>query len=257
MYKSEGTARLIIDRIEFETDHRVIDRIGRTLHTIVLPPKGTSVSPVSGDSVRRVFESFLDKARTHDSEQMDAAAVAGARYMLHAAGYLEIPLARIDEFKKIVRGGLDSRNTGLRTTCYLAVTSIATVGAKTGAVWSPEERLQLQEQLGETPDSENPPIRLIECLGYIADKGLTPRLIELLEHDDSTVRRFAASALGRIGDARAVPALKLLAQSDPSQYANGVYGVRLAANEAIESITKVRTVEAEDKIRIKINRNLE
>jgi HEAT repeat protein len=49
---------------------------------------------------------------------------------------------------------------------------------------------------------------------------------------------FTAHALGRIGDARALPALGDLAQTDPFEHENGVYHVRKAAARAIERIQK-------------------
>ena len=68
--------------------------------------------------------------------------------------------------------------------------------------------------------------------------GLTPRLIELLSHKDATIRRFAVSALGQIGDPKAIPALKRVAETDPARHENGVYGVREAAREAIRAINE-------------------
>ena len=44
-------------------------------------------------------------------------------------------------------------------------------------------------------------------LATYPDREVLPRLIELLHTDDSPVRREAAKALGRSGDAIAVPAL--------------------------------------------------
>jgi len=81
-----------------------------------------------------------------------------------------------------------------------------------------------------------------------------------LGQSDASVRRFAASALGRIGDLRALPALEQLAETDPHQYENGVYGVREAARRAIKLIKFInnrQTIEPEDEVSLKINRNLD
>jgi HEAT repeat protein len=156
--------------------------------------------------------------------------------------------------------GLSSNIPDFKIACYSAVTSIATISPKTGESWSPQERKQLQEQLSPFLDLPSPDIRLIECLGYIGDKRLTPRLIELLGDSDASVRRFAASALGRIGDLRALPALEQLAETDAHQYQNGVYGVREAARRSIKLIKFINnlgSIEPVDEVSLKINRNLD
>jgi len=127
---------------------------------------------------------------------------------------------------------------------------MAIITPKAGEIWTLAEKKELQQELAPLLDVHNPNIRLIECLGYIGDKRLTPKLIELLGHSDASIRIFAANALGRIGDPQALPALEQLARNDPYQYENGVYDVREAARHAIEQINKnSRPAEIKDLIR--------
>ena len=77
---------------------------------------------------------------------------------------------------------------------------------------------------------------LISCLGSIGDKRLSPRLIELLAHNDQLKRRCAAFALGDIGDPKALPALQRIAETDPYQQSEDRYPVRWSAKETIKKI---------------------
>jgi len=212
--------------------------------------------------MQKALDTFMSLAESDPPQNLKVkiTAIHGVRGTLYAASLLRVPLRNIDQFKRVVRVGLSSKILDDRIVCYSAVTSIATVCPETAATWSPRERKQLQEQLSPFLDLPSLNFRLIECLGYIADKRLAPRLIELLGYDDSAVRRFAAGALGRIGDLRALPALEHLAETDPHQYENGVYGVREAARRAIKLIKFINnpeSIEPVDKISLKINRNLD
>ncbi|MHC4633214.1 MAG: HEAT repeat domain-containing protein, partial [Planctomycetota bacterium] len=120
--------------------------------------------------------------------------------------------------------------------CYLAIATIADLPPATGQTWSPQEKLEFQQQLAPLLDSPNPNHVLISCLGCIGDKRLSPRLIELLAHNDQLKRRSAAIALGNIGDPKALPALQHIAETDPYQQSDDRYPVRWSANEAIKKI---------------------
>lgn len=63
-------------------------------------------------------------------------------------------------------------------------------------------------------------------------KPAVPALIEVLKNADPYTRTFAAYLLGEIGDAKALPALREIAQKYP------VKEVRDAAKEAVEAITE-------------------
>lgn len=259
-YRNERTAMFLIERWQQEQNPQVLDEIARTFCSLVAVTNRTDTSEISKTVLQKAFDAFISvpetkpvlstnilracerRARIHDfippdGDRVLEAAVTGGRAILNAAGNRDIKLERVDLFKTLVRGlGISSEDQSLRNACYSAVTAIAMTSAKAAVTWSARERNELQEQLSPLLGSPNPSIRLTECLGHIGDKRLTLRFIELLGHGDSSIRRFAAHALGRIGDSRALPALERLAETDPYQYRNGVYGVREAAREAIERI---------------------
>jgi type II secretory pathway component GspD/PulD (secretin)/beta-lactamase regulating signal transducer with metallopeptidase domain/HEAT repeat protein len=79
-------------------------------------------------------------------------------------------------------------------------------------------------------------IRFIEALGYLRERSIVPRLIQLLGDPDAIIRTFAVQALGCIGDPRALPALEQLAQHDPATDYKGEFYLRKAAGKAIEQI---------------------
>lgn len=124
----------------------------------------------------------------------------------------------------------------MKLSCFCAITSVALTSTTTAQGWSDQERKELQQRLAPLLADSKPDIRLIGCLGYIGDELLVPKLIELLGHEELSIREFSATALGRIGNPRALPLLEHLAETDPHQYENGRYGVREAAIEAIEKI---------------------
>ena len=259
-YRDERTAMFLLDRWQQEQNPQVLNEIARTFCSLVTIPKGADTSEIPETVLQQAFDAFISapetkpvlstnillacqrNGRIHDfippaGDKVLEAAVMGGRGMLNAAGNHEIELERVDRFKSLIRVfGLFSKDQSLRNTCYSAITTVAITSAKTAMTWSAQERNELQEQLSPLLDSPDPSIRLIECLGHIGDKRLVPRFIELLGHEDESVRRFAAHALGRLGDPRALPALERPADTDPHQYENGVYGVRKAAAEAIEKI---------------------
>ena len=75
---------------------------------------------------------------------------------------------------------------------------------------TPERRVRLLARLqaGMEDREVGYRIRFIEMLGYLRKRSVVPRLIELLNHVDATVRSFAILALGHIGDPRALPGLE-------------------------------------------------
>ena len=64
--------------------------------------------------------------------------------------------------------------------------------------------------MGRLPIETNPEVRrvLIEMAAHLADRQLTPQLIERLTDADQDVRWSAVMALGKIGDRRALPYLR-------------------------------------------------
>ena len=65
----------------------------------------------------------------------------------------------------------------------------------------------LHPERAEPPEGE----LLARGLGRLGDVRAQPRLVELLEHDDETVRKSAAESLGSLGDVGAVAPLRRLA----------------------------------------------
>jgi HEAT repeat protein len=236
--RNDHTALFFIERLRREQNHSFRLRLARALGILTLPAADNSKSVVSPPVVREAFAALVLMAET-DSPRMfeqEGSPVSAARTVLHAARRRQIHLDHIDRYKKIIRQGLSANIEYPGADYYSGCTAIAMLLPDTGKCWLPTERKQIQQQLSPLLDSPDPNIRLIECLGHIGDKRLTPRLIELLGHEDASIREFAAHALGRIGDSRALSSLEHLARTDPYQYANGVYGVREAARKAIERI---------------------
>ena len=268
-FRDDRTALFLIEKIKEEQNSTVLDQITRTLYYIIIPPKGSTEPVVSPQVMQKAFDAFLSFETipelstkyvgvrnpsdflTPQERKLLTVMINGARSVLYAANEKMILLERIEQFKNTVRiWGLTSNDTDLKVTSYQAVTTIAIISPKTGEIWTLAEKKELQQELAPFLDVPNPNIRLIECLGHIGDKRLTPRLIELLGHSDASIRIFAANALGRIGDPQALPALEQLARNDPYQYENGVYDVREAARHAIEQINKnSRPAEIKDLIR--------
>lgn len=85
---------------------------------------------------------------------------------------------------------------------------------------------------------ENRDALKVEVVRQLAQAGASavPALIEALGDRDAYVRRAAAAALGRIGDAQAVPALEKLLSDDYMDWLTGRYPVREAAQQALEQI---------------------
>ena len=160
--------------------------------------------------------------------------------IISAARLRKVPLGNINRFKRAVRRNLQVKELkkfeGLIYSCYHAIASIANLPPATGQAWLPREKLEFQKKLAPLLDSPNPHFVLISCLGCIGDNRLSPRLIELLAHNNPTTRRFAAIALGDIGDQKALPALQRIAETDPFQQSEDRYPVRWSAKEAIKKI---------------------
>jgi HEAT repeat protein len=77
---------------------------------------------------------------------------------------------------------------------------------------------------------------VLEALGAIHDKTVTPEVLALLKDKESTVRAAASGALGQLADIRATPPL-IQALSDSTTY------VRYKAAEALGKIGDRRAVE--------------
>jgi HEAT repeat protein len=262
-HEDDRTALFLLKRMSQEKNPEVFKQIARTLRSLMIPPKGSSEPVISPKVMQKALDNFISVAETDPPQDLKVkiAAIHGVRGTLFTASLLRVPLRNIFRFKRVVRVGLSSKIPDLRIACYSAVTSIANISPETvGESWSPQEREELQQQLAPLLDLPSPDIRLIECLEYIGDKRLTPRLIELLEHSEVFVRLFAANSLGRIGDTRALPALKYLADTDPHQYENGEYGVREAARRAIKRIKFINnpeSIEPVDRLAIITNQKLD
>ncbi|MCY2952518.1 MAG: HEAT repeat domain-containing protein [Planctomycetota bacterium] len=235
--REDQTAIFLIERLGKEEESQVLGEIAYSLSIVMMPGRGSTKSAVSPKVMQEAFDAFLSMAGTGQTFRTTKA-IESARSILHPASGSAVPLKGVDQLKRIVREALSSEDAGLKNACYLAITSIASVAPETAASWTAQEKKQLQERLLPLLDQPSPDFRLIECLGCVGDAQLTSRLIRLLDHSDSTIRSFAASALGQIGDPEAIPALKRVAETDPAQHGNGVYGVREAAKRAIQTIQK-------------------
>jgi len=248
-------ALFLVERIKQERDPMVLQCIAQSLYWPMMQQrKDSPESFISPQNTQKAFDAFLSvleksglrarkvSARIQDTTtakavELSAAAIRGAGNALDAANKHGIRLERIERFKTILRmWSLSSDDPELRFVSYEPIATIANITPKTGKSWSPEEREELQQQLASLLDSPTPDSLLIKCLGHVGDERIAPRMIELLGHDDSYIRRYAAGALGRIGDPRALPALEHLAETDPVQYEEGVFHVRKAATEAVAKI---------------------
>ncbi|HYE73450.1 MAG TPA: HEAT repeat domain-containing protein [Blastocatellia bacterium] len=82
-------------------------------------------------------------------------------------------------------------------------------------------------------------LRVIDALSYIGSAKAVDPLIQALSNSDQEICWHAVSALGQIGDERAIPALERVAMTDSSTFevAPGLYvNLRKEAEEAIQSI---------------------
>jgi len=245
-HRADRTARFLIERLRLEKRPTLLQVI-QSLGMVALKPKGASEPGLSAEVVQEVFDALLAAAQTDAPQDADqkAAAISATGTVLHAARERGIGLAGVDTFKAVILGSLSEDCEAVRAACYQGCTGVGMAYPPVGDGWLAHEREQIVEQLAPMLSSPNPPFRLIECLGFVGDRRLTPRLVELLGHSEEPVRRFAASALGQIGDPNALPALSRLADTDPHQYENGVYGVREAALQAIRQINGVKPVNVQ------------
>ncbi len=262
-YPDEKTALFLMERIKEEKNTEVLHSIRITLYwTIMISPENSSRRVAPPEVMQKVFDAELAAVDTiwtsnllvsrdgksafsavvdleHLAEKIDTA-TGNANLILLAASHRKVPLENINRFKRAVRRNLQVKELkkfeDLMIACYHAIASIAGLPPETGKAWSPQEKLELQQQLAPLLDSPNPHIVLISCLGCIGDNRLSPRLIELLAHSGPSTRSLAAFALGEIGDPNALPALQHLAETDPYQQSEDVYPVRRSAKEAIKKI---------------------
>lgn len=262
-YPDEKAALFLMERMKEEKNTEVLHSIRITLYwTIMIPPENSSRRAAPKEVMQKVFDAELAVVDTiwtsnlivsrdgesafsadvdleHLAEKI-ATATANANLILIAASHRKVPLENINRFKRAVRRNLQVKELkkfeDLMRACYGAIASIAGLPPETGKAWSPQEKLELQQQLAPLLDSPNPHIVLISCLGCIGDNRLSPRLIELLAHNDWSTRSLAAFALGEIGDPNALPALQHLAETDPYQHSEDLYPVRRSAKEAIKKI---------------------
>ena len=262
-YPDEKTALFLMKRIKEEKDTEILHSIRMTLYWSIMISSEISPRPAAPPEVmQKVFDAELAVVETiwtsnllvsRDGEsafsvdvdlehlvEKIATATANADLILIAASHRKVPLENIKRYKAAVRKNLQvkelSKFKDLMRTCYSAIGSIAGLPLETGKAWSPQEKLELQQQLAPLLDSPNPQVALISCLGCIGDNRLSPRLIELLAHNDPHTRRLAAFALGEIGDPNALPVLQHLAETDPYQHSEDLYPVRRSAKEAIKKI---------------------
>ena len=266
-FPDEKTALFLMERIKEEKNPDILHRIRTTLYwTIMISPENSSRRAAPKEVMQKVFDAELAVVETirtsnlivsrdgepafspdvdleHLAEKI-ATATGNVDMILIAASLRKVPLENINRFKAAVRKNLQIKELrkfeDLMRTCYNAIGSIAGLPPETGKAWSPQEKLELQHQLAPLLDSPNPHIALIACLGCIGDNRLSPRLLELLAHNDWSTRSLAAFALGEIGDPNALPALQHLAETDPYQHSEDSYPVRRSAKEAIKKIRDKR-----------------
>ena len=259
----EKTALFLMERIKEEKNTEVFHTITISLYwDIMISPENASRRVAPKEVMQKVFDAELAVVETiwtsnlvvsrngesafsadvnleHLAEKIDTA-TRNANLILTAATLRKVPLENINRLKRAVRRNLQVKELNkfedLMISCYHAIASVADLPPETGQTWSPQEKMAFQQQLAPLLDSPNPHIVLIACLGCIGDKRLSPRLLELLAHNDFSTRQFAARALGDIGDPNALPALQHLAETDPYQLSDERYPVRTSANEAIEKI---------------------
>lgn len=250
----------LINRINKENDPDVLMWIVTSLmNSQMMRSEELSTSAIFPEKVQKAFDAFLSILNTHpmfandpyeskfkasiqDPYEIERVkllemAIRGAGVVLDVANKHGIRLEGIQRFKTILRIWILSINHPyFRFAAYEPVAAIANLSSQTDTSWSPQEREELLKQLTPLLDSPMPNGSLIECLGTLGDGRLVPRMIELLEHDDSLVRRYTAQALGQIGDPRALPALEHLVETDPVEYQEGVFHVRKAAAKAVQKI---------------------
>ncbi|RME82878.1 MAG: hypothetical protein D6785_07375 [Planctomycetota bacterium] len=168
------------------------------------------------------LKAMTAKPRQGDSEEDK---VAIKRLVLVAQKFLK--LASIEEKRKKtnvkrVKDLLNKMATSRHEERYYWM---EVIGSKVGQYVFLDE--EIPAILGNSDDKRHIPIIIL--LTRLGEHAVLP-LIELLDSNDSVVRRNAAAILGNIKDRRALPALIRLAQND------GDGGVKAAASKAVEKM---------------------
>ena len=234
-FKDDRTTLFLIERANLELDPRILDDIFYTLSIVILSAKDDSETSVTPRVLQKAFDCTLTLAENASSTAARNAAISSSQTMLKVAADIDLPLEGFGRMKNLFLKLLAPEEEFSAMDYSL----IGTIGAPRGAFhggWTDEELVRLRRELYPLLDSPTPNSGLIECLGWIGENSLTPRFIELLEHEDEKVRRFSAWSLGNLGDPEALPALNTLAETDPCQSHDGKYIVRDAARRAIGKI---------------------
>jgi beta-lactamase regulating signal transducer with metallopeptidase domain/HEAT repeat protein len=183
--------------------------------------------------LRDVFLALAD-ATAKDEEEV---AVAAMSVVVRSDLFKDDP-AYAGMIERILNG-LSSRDIAMQSKCLFAV----------GQIWRNDPE-KLQERLsaarkaaisktvmtGLDSDYGRFWVDAIDVAGQMGLDETIPKLIEFVEKGEEPIRRnYAASALGKIGDARALPALERMAVNDP-HVLNGVYVNRDQAKLALKSI---------------------
>jgi HEAT repeat protein len=135
---------------------------------------------------------------------------------------------------------LTDKKDSVRGAAAVALGQIADVSAVTAlaAVLNPQAGLAPSKKSQKNKREQNPVVlrSAVRSLGQIRDRAGLPALIEVLQDDkaEADLRREAAFALGEIGDASAIPALRDATSAGDPYLAE-------AAHQALRRISSSRT----------------
>jgi hypothetical protein len=196
--------------------------------------KHETMEPVSS-----TFDALADIVANGDDDFAKAAfdATYHFRYFKGRPGYATVV--------KRVFDGLGSPNVAYRAGCLLAFVRLASENADLlERDVTPARRNAISDAVmaGLKSDYGRYKVDAIEAAGMLTLTEAVPDLTQIVSTaSEWHCRMGAASALGKIGDPRAIEVLQQMADTDPYVDANGVYRNREVARRAVQAIRNRQT----------------
>jgi beta-lactamase regulating signal transducer with metallopeptidase domain/HEAT repeat protein len=234
-FREPRTVEVLLRALRGDQEASVRAGAASSLSDVLRPPHPESPPEFSLALRERIFNALLD--RVARDEPLVVRQSLGAIWSLGLRNVAQF--RRSPELFSLLARTFESGNRDLQRAASNALSGF---GREAPEVLEQHLTPELRQRLLPTLRAglEDPQvgyrIRFIEVLGTLRDRSIVPRLIELLNDQDDTLRYFAVTALGRIGDAQALSALEQVAANDPAKNEKGQFYVRQAAQEAIQQI---------------------
>jgi HEAT repeat protein len=233
-FREKRTVTLLQEVVRRDPDARVRAEAVSALGSLFLARSPEEPLALSRPEREEVSNFLLDLTREQGEVGVNAFEATRFLWWENAAAFRRLP-----ELFAVGVGWIEGNDLERQMSALYLVSSL---GQRAPEVLSelatPHVRARLLPHLVAGMDDEKVGrrIRFTEALGYLRERSVVPRLIELLADKEWVVREFAINALGRIGDDRALPALEKIAASqsqDTEQWPLSTY-----AREAIDEIHK-------------------